>query len=63
MGNFVLKNGDAVLSFPESIKVPNIEASEAPCSLLEQTCQLGYCNAKVCTALAESGAQEICGCE
>jgi len=62
-GFFELKNPDAMLSFPDSITVPNIEAREGFCSLVEQTCQMGFCNADLCNALAQSGAKETCGCE
>lgn len=61
---FVLNNHDAVLKISESIAVPKSGAVEAFCSVLEQTCQTVYCNAEVCTTLAESGAKEMCasGC-
>ena len=41
-GTFSFSNGDTILSIPDSITVPNIEGSEAPFNLLEQTCQLGF---------------------
>merc|ERR1711933_432023 len=62
-GVFKLNNSDNIVNIPDSITVPNIEGQEAFCSLLEQTCQMGYCDPEVCNALAESGAKETCGCE
>jgi len=62
-GDFILKNGDAVVSVPESVEIPNLGAVEPSCTVVEQICQSGYCNAEVCSALAESGAKETCGCE
>merc|ERR1712176_88651 len=62
-GIFKLNNPDNVVSIPDSITVPNIEGQEGFCSLLEQACQLGNCDAEVCNALAGSGAKETCGCE
>merc|ERR1712176_391877 len=61
-GIFVLNTPDNILSFPDNISVPNIEAREETCTLVEQVCQMGFCNAEVCKALAESGAKETCGC-
>jgi len=62
-GTFILNNADASIDIPDSIVISTIETSEAPCNLVEQACQIGFCNAEACNALASSGASETCGCQ
>merc|ERR1712008_583953 len=62
-GFFSLTTPDSKVTIPDGINLPEIEETEATCTEIEQLCQSGFCNDKLCQAFADAGAKETCGCE
>lgn len=61
-GDFTLANPDSIITLPDGINISTIESSDVACSLLEQACQIGFCDAATCQALASQDTKDTCGC-
>lgn len=60
---FTLTNPDAVISIPEGMSIPTFTGTEGTCAEIEDLCQIGYCDAQLCSTFAVDGASDTCGCE
>ena len=63
-GSYTLASPNSTITIPDGITITNIpKTGEVTCTLLEQTCQFGFCDSPTCAALAAGGASDTCGCQ
>ena len=63
-GVYALASPNSTITIPDGITITNIpKTGEVTCTLLEQTCQFGFCDSPTCAALAAGGASDTCGCQ
>ncbi len=64
-GNYILTTPDNTIPIPDGIDITSLPANVplVTCTLLEQTCQLGFCDATTCATFAAAGVSETCGCQ